>query len=266
MIKSKLAVMLMFGGILISAQVGLGTQTVANSQVLNISSSHKGLLIPNVNIPDLQNAAPVTSPANSLMVYNTNTTTGKGYYYWKINKWTPLLNTTNIYKYLGIIRSEVVASTSAVTDNTPTSGVSYTIGEVPSAHDWQLIPGLSKTITLFSPNNSTAVTSSGVVQINSANTENTFMTFGIGLFVDGKLAQVRNFIISGNETCLYNDYNIFFNLSNLAIGDRKIEIYESLRVTNISTQRINFGAKDSSCTNLNSSMDKSLMNIQISEF
>lgn len=264
--KIKLTILLILCVTYISAQVGIGTQTVANSEALKISSASKGVLIPNINIPDLNAAAPVVNPANSLMVYNTNTSSGKGFYYWKTNKWNPLLNSTNIYKYLGIVRTETAVSTASAVDNTPTTGVSYTLGEAPSSHDWKLIPGLSKTISLFSPNNSISVISSGLTQINSTSSEDTFMSYAIGLFIDNKLAGVRNFIISGKADCLYNDFNVFFNLSNLAVGDRKVEIYESLRVTTVSTQRINFGSKDTSCNNLNSSMDKSLMNIQISEF
>ena len=108
----------------ISAQVGIGSQTFSPSEVLKISSSNKGVLIPNVNITDLLNAAPVLSPANSLLVYNTQTSTGKGFYYWKIDRWTLLLNTTNIYKYLAVIRTETVIYTGNVTDHTPNTGTS----------------------------------------------------------------------------------------------------------------------------------------------
>jgi hypothetical protein len=40
-----------------------------------------------------------TSAAEGLLVYNTNTTTGKGIYYWDGTKWTGLgqVNFTNIY-------------------------------------------------------------------------------------------------------------------------------------------------------------------------
>ena len=57
---------------------------------LDISFSNEGLLIPRVDIADLSTAAPVTSPATSLLVYNTNTTTGPGYFYWDGNKWSKL--------------------------------------------------------------------------------------------------------------------------------------------------------------------------------
>ncbi len=60
------------------------------SAMLDIKSANKGLLIPRVDIADLNTKAPVTSPSVSLLVYNTNTTTGVGYYYWDGTKWVRL--------------------------------------------------------------------------------------------------------------------------------------------------------------------------------
>jgi hypothetical protein len=140
------------------------------------------------------------------------------------------------------------------------------MGEAPTAHDWQLIPGLTQQINLYSPQNTISITGSGIAQVNSATSDNTFMTYSIGLFVDSKLAGVRNFLISGNDACLYNDYNVFFTVSNLSVGgNHLIELRETLRVSEVSTQSITFGGKHSSCSNLSPLMDKSLMNIQISE-
>lgn len=263
----------LFLGFLVSfgisyAQVGIGNNvtTFDNSEILKIVSSNKGVLLPNISIPDLNNAAPVTNPANSLIAYNTNITTGKGFYYWLNNKWNPFLNTSNIYKYLRILRAETTVSTGGVNDASPITGVSYNLGEAPSAHDWQLIPGLSKQINVFSPVNTVSITGSGVAQVNSTASDNTFMSYSIGLFVDSKLAGVRNFIITGNDPCLYNDFNVFFNVKNITTGtNHLIELRETLRVTEVGTQSITFGAKHSACSNLSPLMDKSLMNIQISE-
>lgn len=60
------------------------------SAVLELRSTNQGLLVPRVDISDLATAAPVTSPATSLLVYNTNATTGKGYYYWDGSKWVAM--------------------------------------------------------------------------------------------------------------------------------------------------------------------------------
>lgn len=249
------------------AQIGIGSNvtTFDDSEVLKIVSANKGVLLPNVSIPNLNSAAPVVNPANSLMVFNTNASTGKGFYFWKDNKWNPSLDTANIYKYLGIVRSESAVSTGGVNDSTPITGVSYTMGEAPSVHDFQLIPGLSKTISIYSPQNTVSVSGSGIVQVNSAASDNTFMSYSVALFVDSQLAGVRNFLINGNENCLYNDFNVYFNINNLGVGNHLIELRETLRVTQVATQSITFGSKHSACNNLSPLMDKSIMTVQTSE-
>ena len=64
------------------SQVGINTSTPDESSVLHLNSDHRGFLLPYFNIADLNAKAPVTSisAAEGLMVYNTNTTTGKGIY------------------------------------------------------------------------------------------------------------------------------------------------------------------------------------------
>ena len=83
------------------SQVGINTTESHESSVLHLNSDHRGFLLPYFNIADLNAKAPVTaiSTAEGLMVYNTNTTTGKGIYYWDGTKWSGLgqVNFTNIY-------------------------------------------------------------------------------------------------------------------------------------------------------------------------
>ena len=70
------------------AQVGISTTTPDAGSALDINNGTKGLLIPRVDISDLNTIAPVTgSSTESLLVYNTNTTTGKGFYYWDGTSW-----------------------------------------------------------------------------------------------------------------------------------------------------------------------------------
>ena len=57
------------------------------SAMLDVKSTTTGLLIPRVYITDLATEAPVTTPATSLMVYNTNTTTGPGFFYYDGTAW-----------------------------------------------------------------------------------------------------------------------------------------------------------------------------------
>ncbi|WP_267740664.1 hypothetical protein [Myroides injenensis] len=66
----------------IYAQQGFGTNTPDRSSAVDIVSSKRGLLIPRIDILNLDQAAPVSKPANALMVYNTGSTTAAGFYYW----------------------------------------------------------------------------------------------------------------------------------------------------------------------------------------
>lgn len=54
------------------------------SAMLDVSSTNKGMLIPRVSLTQTTSASPVTSPANSLLVYNTATINDvtPGFYYW----------------------------------------------------------------------------------------------------------------------------------------------------------------------------------------
>ena len=59
-------------------------------------------------------------------------------------------------------------------------------------------------------------------------------------------------------------FSLPFN--NLSAGNHTIAIYETSRVNfGASSEVITYGSKVSSCTNINSSMDKSILNIQITE-
>jgi len=78
--------------------VNIGTATSDASALLNVSSSSKGVLIPQVALSSTTVSSPVTSPTTSLLVYNTATagTTPNdvtpGYYYWTGSAWTRLAN------------------------------------------------------------------------------------------------------------------------------------------------------------------------------
>jgi len=91
------------------------------SAMLDVESTDKGVLIPRVNIADLTTAAPVTTPATSLLVYNTNTTTGEGYYYWDATKWVKLLdgNTTADHDWYEV---GTTTAPNSITDNIFTQG------------------------------------------------------------------------------------------------------------------------------------------------
>lgn len=251
------------------SQIGIGANVTSfdDSEALKIVSSNKGVLVPNISIPNLNAASPVTAPANSLMVYNTNTATGKGFYMWNNNKWNPLINSTNVYKYLGIVRSLTSVSNARFGDTSENGAAMYSIGEGPSAHDWQQIPNLTQSFEIYSPVNNISVNVGGTVQATSDNGGNTTHSYAIAVFVDDQLASVRNYIISGNGNCLYNDFNLFMIKNNLSTGIHTVKVFETYRVNLQSNTNpvLSFGEKHPSCSNISSDMSRTILNVQITE-
>ncbi|CAM4183375.1 MULTISPECIES: hypothetical protein [Flavobacterium] len=97
----KLFLLLFVFPLFLNAQVGINTTNPDNSSMLDITATDKGLLIPRVSIPNLNVAAPITNPATSLLIFNTNTITGVGFYYWDGSKWTQLIDGTNHWSKIG---------------------------------------------------------------------------------------------------------------------------------------------------------------------
>lgn len=83
--------------------VGIGTTSPNSSAVLDISSKTKGLLIPRMNT---QERTDIISPANGLMVYDTDT---NSLWYYKSNAWTNL----------GVGGAFVLPYSATVTTNVP---------------------------------------------------------------------------------------------------------------------------------------------------
>lgn len=90
----------------IYSQVGINTTDPDDGSILDVKSNDKGILIPRVNIEDISTIAPITnSSTESLLVYNTNTVTGKGFYYWNgTDKWIAI-GSENIYTSNGTLNS-----------------------------------------------------------------------------------------------------------------------------------------------------------------
>jgi len=79
-------------GFLYSQGVGINPQGADPhpSAGLDVDFGDKGILVPRVDIEDLSTSSPVTNPEVSLLVYNTNETSGVGFYYWNGTEWTPM--------------------------------------------------------------------------------------------------------------------------------------------------------------------------------
>lgn len=96
--KKVTTLVLLILSVTITAQVGIGTLTPNVSAQLDIKSDSKGLLIPRLNIDNLSTASPVSSATinESLLVYNTNSTSGKGFYYWNGRLWEKLVDLATV--------------------------------------------------------------------------------------------------------------------------------------------------------------------------
>ena len=55
--------------IVYSQHVGVGTSNFSPSEVFKVVSNNKGVLLPNVNLIDLNSSLPILNAANSLLVY-----------------------------------------------------------------------------------------------------------------------------------------------------------------------------------------------------
>jgi len=72
------------------------------SAILDVESSDKGMLIPRVALVATNNSAPVSTPATSLLVYNTATSgsgvtaVAPGFYYWNGTDWEKMITGNTI--------------------------------------------------------------------------------------------------------------------------------------------------------------------------
>ncbi|NHN24746.1 hypothetical protein FIA58_003570 [Flavobacterium jejuense] len=100
------------------SQVGIGTTTPSASSALEIKSKNSGLLIPRISLLSTTDTTTITSPATSLLIYNTATASDvtPGFYYWD-----------TVWKKIG---SSVASATGSIsgwdlTGNTLSTGSEY---------------------------------------------------------------------------------------------------------------------------------------------
>jgi hypothetical protein len=83
---------ILFGINIANAQVGIGTTTPQAGSILDIDIADKGILLPRVSLTALNSIAPITGGGTeSLLIYNTNPTVGRGFHYWNGSVWIPIL-------------------------------------------------------------------------------------------------------------------------------------------------------------------------------
>src|SRR5690554_3367876 len=87
--------------------------------MLDVSATNKGVLLPRVNIANLSTIAPVTGSSTvGMLVYNTNTTTGVGYYYWDGSNWVRFSTGGGAWELTGNAGTNANTNFLGTTDNT----------------------------------------------------------------------------------------------------------------------------------------------------
>lgn len=114
------------------AQVGIGTLTPDASAQLEVLSTSKGLLVPRLTL--LQRNA-ITTPANGLLVYQTDNT--PGFYFYNSSQWQRLANNT-----------EILAGTPGTNGKTVLNGTATPLGNIGADGDFYLN---TSTATLYGP-------------------------------------------------------------------------------------------------------------------
>src|SRR5690554_2614043 len=103
----KLLLLIVFiSGNLMFGQVGIGTDLPNQSTQLEIVSSNRGILIPQVPLTDLTDRTTITAGnIPSLMVYNTssNATMEPGYYYWFQDRWRRMISDTDVAGFSDVL-------------------------------------------------------------------------------------------------------------------------------------------------------------------
>jgi hypothetical protein len=199
---------------LLSQNIGINENgnSANSSAILDVQSADKGLLVPRINIPNLNNAAPVTSPETSLLVWNTNTTTGVGYHYWDGTQWIRL-STTN----------------GTVTAVTAENGLNSTGGTTPVIRLGGLIDQ-DPTIVNVAGNNLTFAGQTSKIAVGSGfPSPNSHIAGG-----DRNLALGNRAVVNGGEALALGFANTG-NSTNTEAGTRSLAIGKNVQASGGST-------------------------------
>jgi hypothetical protein len=113
-----------------------------SSAMLDVNSTTKGLLVPRVALTGTSSASPVTTPATSLVVYNTASTSDvtPGFYFWSGSAWIRVLGSADytvnhILSVTGDYSLTKSYNLIFANGNTSTHAAALTLPQVTSAND-----------------------------------------------------------------------------------------------------------------------------------
>lgn len=180
--KHLLLAILLFGFITTNAQIGIGTSNPDTTAILDISSSHKGLLIPRVMLTSTADSVTISKPATGLLVYNTTP-----------NFWT---------------------------DNFVIAGFYYNSG-TPSAPFWNLLTGYNQNAFIYNKLGfETLPAQEGALNISGRGIFGDSIRTGKDLSINGirfgrKTSTTYNNLAIGKQSL----ENLTTAIKNIAIGD-----------------------------------------------
>jgi hypothetical protein len=224
----------------ISQNVGIGTNSPDASALLEIKSSNKGLLIPQVNLLSFTDLTTIPGPATGLIIYNLNTSLGAGFYY-NANtsaspKWIQLASSVSAWSTLGNSGTDSTLNFIGTTDSKPLIlkvnnqlagriGVNGTIALGRAAIGKNMAYNLSSTKTLI------AIGDSALYNQEANNTASNYEITAIGTRTLYKnttgqyLTAIGANSLYGNTTGYANtavgDYSLYSNQTgsgNIAVG------------------------------------------------
>ena len=110
-----------FMGGKIQAQMNIGSTSAPNSSaMLQVSSSNKGFLPPQIALTSSTDASTITSPATGLLVYCTGASSlAAGYYYWNGSSWVSLALGSNPWLLSGNSGTSSLTNFLGTSDNHP---------------------------------------------------------------------------------------------------------------------------------------------------
>ena len=115
----------------LAAQTGIGTTTPNASAKLDVYSTDKGFLPPRVTLTSATVAAPITLPAEGLLVYNLGSVgLQAGYYYWNGASWATIATASsagNGVTAMDMVKLYSKAYSTTVGDIAESNGYSFTV-------------------------------------------------------------------------------------------------------------------------------------------
>lgn len=179
-------------------KIGSNPGTLHPGAILELESSNRGFLLPRISIANLSTWGLNGTATDGMMVYNTNATTGTGYYVWSGSAWTRIFTgtlntaTTNVLDYntTSRILTSTVNGVAASSAALPLATSSET--GLLSNTDWSTFNAKENALTFA--NGLTRTTNA--IALGGALTGSTSLTLGANSFTFGG-ATTGKVIVSG---------------------------------------------------------------------